>query len=117
MITWPSDLPQCFLRDNFTFELPNNSIRTDMDSGATFQRPRYTGIPQVYEGSMLFTPEQLESFRSFWREDMVYGTQELEWRDPVTGEKGVFRFVSDDTPKVQRDSARKWRVTFKVERL
>ncbi len=72
MPTWPSTLPTP-LRDQYSFELVDGVIRTNMESGKPRVRRTFTDTPVRASVRWRFTEAQLAVFESFHKNDLDEG--------------------------------------------
>ncbi len=72
MAAWPSTLPKPRIQ-NYTGTTELAFIRTDFDSGFARQRQRFTAVPHYRQVQWLFSPEQMEIFKDFFKDDIGYG--------------------------------------------
>ncbi|MEN6621305.1 MAG: hypothetical protein ABFD50_07140 [Smithella sp.] len=70
MATWPTNLPNP--SSNYSLDPVDQTIRTDMESGAARARRRTTARNDKVTVSWLFTDAQLDIFRT-WFEDATTG--------------------------------------------
>ncbi len=99
-IAWPSDLPQTYNKDDFTYTKQSGTIRTDMDSGPPKVRRRFTAVSTFYTLSMIMTKTQFDSFETFFESTLKFGTLQFYAIDPLDVESVMeARFmVGSDTP-------------------
>lgn len=118
MATWPSTLPQRPLRDGYQEQLETVVLRTSMDQGPAKQRKRFTAAVKPYDVSFLMTKTQLETFISFYEDDISYGSIVFDFPEPRTGVVHEFRMdLSKGAPKITPFSSEKLQVSFSVEKM
>lgn len=85
MTTWPSDLPQFFMRENYSEKLPNNLARSQTDVGPAKVRRRSTSNVGEMGGSMFMTIAQLATLREFHDVTLSQGAHAFEFPDQYGG--------------------------------
>ena len=116
-IDWPYSLPQSVLIDDFESELPEGSIRVDMDSGPAFQRQRYTAAPEQFSTSFIMSREQLNTFLTFYKTSTAHGSLPFNWKHPITGAPAKVQFVVGEQPTYEILSHRSLKVSAVFEVL
>jgi hypothetical protein len=113
---WPASLPQSVLIDGFESEVPEGSIRVDMDSGPAFQRQRYTAAPEQFAAEFIMTIAQYKTFMNFYKTSTAHGALPFNWKHPITGDPTEVRFVVGQQPSYEILSGTLLRVsaTFEV---
>lgn len=71
-MTWPTTLPLP-KASGYGIETTNQTIRTDMESGAARVRRRSTAAPDQITLGFVFDKAQMAEFRSFWETDFLNG--------------------------------------------
>jgi len=92
MATWPGTLPQA-LHLGATETAQKAFLRTQMDAGPYKQRGRFTAAVRYLSGTMLLTQAQRQTFDTFYRSTLGYGSDAFDWHDPVDGSVVSMRFV------------------------
>jgi len=93
MESWATGLPQniflgCSIGDD------ESRVITQMDSGPTTVRKRFTSFTQTVSAPIIFTGAELKIFYTFYRTTINQGTDSFRWKNPVTDESVTFRFKS-----------------------
>jgi len=91
MDTWPGTLPQKLSADT-TVQDDESRATTDMDSGPSSVRNRFTAITQTVKGSMVLTGAQLTTFDTFFRTTIKHGSISFSWIHPFTESTVTIRF-------------------------
>lgn len=91
MADWPAGLPQRLLEGATVVDDESRAI-SDMDSGPSSVRNRFTAITQTAKGSMVLTGAQLETFYTFFRTTLKHGSLSFNWIHPFTEDACVIRF-------------------------
>ena len=73
MPTWPSTLPTP-LRDQYSFEAMEGTVRTEMESGKPRVRRAFTDTPMRANVKWRFTQAQLAIFETFHKHTLDEGT-------------------------------------------
>lgn len=71
--TWPSTLPQTFQQQSFTENSVSGVVRTEMDTGFAKTRLRFTATPDMWQGEMVLTKEEVATFKTFFKNDIAWG--------------------------------------------
>jgi len=79
---WPTSLPQKPLVDGYSREVPNNVIRSSMDTGSDKVRKRGNGKPQVVKATYAMTAAQRDTLETFIRDSIAYGAICFNWPHP-----------------------------------
>lgn len=92
--TWPVTLPQRIPEEGYSEQSPDNVLRTQMSYGPMKTRRRGTAAPTPITVELDLTPEQWDTFLSFWVETIFYGAVPFEWVHPRTREPAMFIAIS-----------------------
>lgn len=75
---WPAGLPYRLMRDDFQGSSPDNDpMSTPMEGGNIRMRPVGSVPVATIQGSVYWTDEQFEQFKTFWRTTLRRGTVEF----------------------------------------
>lgn len=114
MATWPAlPFPQVPDRDGFEETAPKLGLSTEMDTGPSKQRKRFTAGVRPMTIMLRLTQAEVEQFDAFYLE--AVGTI-WDWVRPRDGSARRYRFVGDP-PKYRNPGGDLWTVTFKVEEM
>lgn len=94
---WPTQLQQFFSQENFTFELDDGVIRTDMEIGPQKTRRRYTKGVDRLSASILATSAEYSIFYSFYDTTLAGGSLPFTFEHPITKVPADFRFRGKPT--------------------
>lgn len=117
---WPATLPQRPLADSFEERWGATVLRTQMDTGAAKQRPRYSAAVEPLQVSYRMTPAQVETLRAFVRDTLAGGALPFEMTHPRTGATVTVRIVAGpDGPVTLRpwQAGVRWIAALKLEIL
>lgn len=112
---WPTTLPQILRLFTYAASMQDGSVRTAMDAGPDFVRPRFTRVTEYKSGDMIMTSAQLAIFRTFYQTTLLNGSQWFDWLHPETGAAAEFRFMAP--PTWRPVSGDKWQVEMAFEVL
>ena len=115
MATWPSSLPQNIEVRGLNIGLPDGSVRTDMDSGPSFSRQRFTAAPEPFSGQVTLDETQYQTLRDFYVTGLSHGALNFDWQHPITKNAAELRFRS--APRVSAISGKLLRVSLELEVL
>lgn len=79
---WPSSLPQRPLVDGYKRTLPNNLIRSSMDTGSDKVRKRGRFKPQVINATYVLTNTQRNALETFVHNSIAEGAICFNWPHP-----------------------------------
>jgi hypothetical protein len=98
MVDWPSTLPQNMLLDEYSSGMPENTLRSSMDTGPAKVRRRSSAQPKRRVGKIFVTDDELDDFKDWYTDDIVDGSLRFDWVDPDDGVTAVeMRFVEAPT--------------------
>ena len=115
---WPTSLPQKPLVDGYKRTLPNNLIRSSMDTGSDKVRKRGRFKPQLINCSYVLTNAQRNELERFVKDDIAEGAICFNWPHPELNKlvrarlKASQEGILDFSP--YKDTAR-WVVTLNLE--
>jgi len=92
MAVWPATLQQALNSGDFSLSVQDPTIRSEIDVGPVKQRPRYTATPEIISGSITVNRDEFNTFYSFWKNDLMFGSISFDWIHPITGEVCSARF-------------------------
>lgn len=82
-ITWPSSLPQNNVNSNFSTSPNNGILRTEMSTGYSKVRRRFTKVYRRYTVSYEIDREQYYTFMTFFEYDLGWGVLNFNLPDPL----------------------------------
>ena len=101
-ITWPATtLPQKLQHQGFSITPVSNSVRTKVESGPVYQRPRYSTTVETVVGSIIVTPTQATAFWTFYNTTLGGGSLRFNWKHPVSGVAAVCQFNTEEPPAMK----------------
>jgi len=115
---WPTALPQKPLVDGYKRTLPNNLLRSSMDTGSDKVRKRGRFKPQVVSASYVLTATQRNTLEDFVRNSIAEGAICFNWPHPELNKlvrarlKAGSEGILDFSP--YKDTTR-WAVTVTLE--
>lgn len=95
---WPAELPQKFDEGGFSEVFGNNVITTEMDSGPSKRRRRFTAAVDKIVGKMYMTQAQVNTFETFYRTTCADGSIDVEMLHPRKGTSVILQW--DGAPKL-----------------
>ena len=123
MATWPSDLPQYFEADSYSYEPGSGVIRTAMDAGPPKVRRRFTAVYNIHRGAMVMSRTQFTTyFQPFIDVTIGGGALAFDFPNPIDdGETTIearFLFATGQPPYIATPfSAENLMVSFALEEL
>ena len=105
MATWPSDLPQYFEADSYSYEPGSGVIRTQMDAGAPKVRRRFTAVYNIHRGAMVMSRTQFTTyFQPFVDTTLGGGVLNFDFPNPIddgdTTLDARFHFATGQPPYI-----------------
>ena len=88
MPAWPMNLPQLPF-DGVTAQDKDAVLRTQMDSGPSTRRNRFTAHTQILTMPMVLTGIERADFDFFYRTDLKNGALAFDWVDPADDSQTV----------------------------
>ena len=79
---WPSSLPQKPQKEGYRRVLPNNLIRSSMDTGSDKVRKRGRYKPQVVSATYVLTDAQRNTLETFIHDSIAEGAICFNWPHP-----------------------------------
>lgn len=96
---WPISLQQKINSDNFSLDIGDVTIRTDMEVGPPKVRARATRGTDTYAVSIWVKKgTEYTTFINFYKTTLANGTKTFEFINPITEVNEIFRFIG--TPKI-----------------
>jgi len=115
---WPTSLPQKPLVDGYKRVLPNNLIRSSMDTGSDKVRKRGRFKPQEISASYVLTAAQRNTLENFVHNSLAEGAICFNWPHPELNKLVRARLKASQDGILEfspyRDTTR-WSVTLKIE--
>lgn len=99
--SWPAGLPQEFLSRGFSWAPKSNAVRSDVDQGPAYQRPRYTTNRVEFTAMIVVDKAQLDAFTNWYLDNLAGGALPFTHDHPLTGDSVVMRFDISEEPQVQ----------------
>jgi len=99
-LSWPSTLPQAFLLNGFNLAPTNSAIKSDTDSGPSYQRPRFSVSMDTLKGSMAMSKDQVSLFWTFYNTTLMMGALQFTMSHPFSGVTLTFQFDTSQPPQV-----------------
>jgi len=113
---WPNTLPQCLEISSYGETFGAGAVRTEMDAGPAFQRPRFTAVVEPISGSITVDAAQYATLKQFWT-DTGQGAVPFDWVHPVTQAAALVRFNDRTPPKISAPSGTLFQVAISIEVL
>jgi phage-related protein len=104
---------------NFTVEHEDPSIRSDMEGGYVYSRPRFTRTPRRTwtSGFTYIKPQGKSDLEAFWQ-TVKGGSDLFQWRNPSDGTDIIVRFKGPLKFTYRGNGSNKrWDVQFTVEEV
>lgn len=105
-ITWPMSLPRCPLIEGYN-ESPQDSKLSSMpDQGAAKIRRRFTSTPTNVTEQYSLTREQINSFISFYENDLEGGVNRFSKYNPTLNTYKIYRFAPGSVYQFEANGVR-----------
>ena len=98
MPAWPAGLPQFVLRNGYEEGFKDLALRSQMDSGATKRRKRFTDGPEPNMFPIELTDAELDIFKTFLYDTIAGGALSFTKEHPRTLVTETFAFKSNPKP-------------------
>jgi hypothetical protein len=112
---WPAGLQQFFSEENFSLQLDDGTLRSDMDVGPQKVRRRYTKGVDVLTVSIWLTSSEYTIFYNFYDVTIAGGTLPFTFEHPITGLPADFRFRGQ--PRISSIGGGNFTAQFELEIL
>lgn len=117
---WPLVLPQETFKDGYSREIPDQTIRSDMDTGPAKVRYRGGHMPETVSMTLVLTEEQRDALVDFATETTKGGALPFEFPNPENPQQYVLaRFVPASNKTLfsisQYQNSIKWQIAIKLE--
>lgn len=98
---WPPGLNNTVDQKSYTESLANNITSSDFDIGPPQIRRRSTGAPVPISMSILCTTAQVATFKGFYKDTLISGSQRFEWEMPIEKTDVVMLFNPSAQPSIK----------------
>lgn len=115
MATWPVALPTAPIADGYQEIMPDNVIRSQMDTGYPKVRKRSTAAPYRLRLQYNMTASQVTTLVTFFETTLEYGVDTFTMNHPRTGSSETFRILSP--PEISIADGVNYRVQINMEQL
>lgn len=102
MAEWPASLPKQPIVDAMSFADEPNFVEFKPDVGRGQRHKRYTADRMPIEAAIALTAQQVETMRSFYRNDCASGTMSFTMIDWLNGT--ARRFTWETPPRFDRST-------------
>lgn len=82
MAAWPVTLPQCALASGYEESPQSQVLRSQMDAGPAKTRRRFTAGTTDVAFAVNLTPDQVETFETFYDSDIAAGSLPFDIEHP-----------------------------------
>ncbi|NNG04360.1 MAG: hypothetical protein HKM95_09700 [Inquilinus sp.] len=115
MPVWPAALPQDVLIAGYSEEVPETTIRTQMDAGPAKVRRRFSAGVRKFAVTVALTRAQVQILDDFYLTDLQGGALRFDWTHPRTLAAVQFRFLT--APRYASQSQIDWLAQLQLEVL
>lgn len=98
METWPTSLQTILNSANFSYELGDTLIRSDMDVGPTKVRRRFSKGIEKLNTQIWIVRSLYNTFYNFYNTTLNGGVKSFQYNHPITATPTEFRFSG--VPKI-----------------
>lgn len=106
-------LPINFEYNSFNETQQDGSVETNMDTGPSKKRRRFTSVTEAYGGSMTMDSSQKAAFKTFFQSILKQGSLTFNFPNPVSTGTIEVRLIG--TPKYKALENSYWSIMFTVE--
>jgi hypothetical protein len=89
---YPTTLPQFVLEQGYAEKFQSQTVESGMDTGPMKSRRRFSRAIREFSITLELTPQQRETFETFWLTTLRGGALPFEWVHPLTRVATTFRF-------------------------
>ena len=112
--TWPGTLPQKMQSDGYSESKSDGRLKSEMDAGPPFFRPRFTTTITSFSGNMIMTTAQVATLETFYDTTLTVGVSLFDFPHPRTGATIEVRFSGPYT--VGNIGGEEYQVNMQLER-
>lgn len=112
MNTWPATLPERFSR-NFDTTDVDTLLRSEMDTGPSKVRRRFTGNIEQIQTTINLTEAQVDILKSFYRNTLGGGVLPFKHLYPTSNALVEYRFMSP--PSITHVGGLAWSASLQLE--
>lgn len=98
---WPQNVPQDFRRDGFVLTADPNAVRSEVEQGPAFQRPRYSTTTERIQGEIVMSGTEVSNFMTFYNDTLSQGAKRFNKAHPITGDTEVMQFDVMQPPRYE----------------
>lgn len=99
MPTWPGTLPVRPLEQGYEETMRESQVRSSIDGMPIVQRQRSPGYSKPMSLTFELTSDQLDTFQTFYRSTLGFGSVSFDFTHPRTGASVSMRFIGGQPPK------------------
>jgi len=113
---WPVILNGLVEQNGYIEEMADNlnSTSTKFDIGPPQVRRRSTGAPVLISLTILCTSTQVTTFKTFYKDTLLGGSQRFEWVQPVSKTPVIMLFETDSRPAIRPAGGVMYRVALSL---
>ena len=97
MAVWPVSLPALSVVNDYTEEIAERALRTEMDQGPAKVRRLTNAMPDKLKFTQLLTKDQVATLDAFYKTTLVGGSTSFTDTHPRTGASVSLRFTKPPT--------------------
>ncbi len=116
MAAWPASLPDFALQQGYVEGFRNIVQRSEMSSGATKRRKRFTDAPRIMDIVVPLTSAEVDIFIDFYENDIADGALSFTKTHPRLNTTQTFVFRADLDPLIT-EGGDNYLLTLKLEIL
>lgn len=113
MITWPSNVPECPLLEDYKRDEVDSRLISKVDAGLNKIRRRYSAVPINVTESFIMNKTQYSVFRDWYDNVVKGGSLVFSKHDPLSDTDREYRFVG--VPSYAPVGGRYIKVTLQLE--
>lgn len=106
MPTWPVSIPQKPVKGSWSRQPQTNVVGFMPDVGPPIQRRRSSVKTFSASGSFVMTQTQVNTFETFFQDDLEDGSLSFDWDHPETDAATSWRVLSYDVSDIGADKRR-----------
>lgn len=115
---WPTGLPQKPIANQWVGGPQKNKVSFQPELGPTIDRRRGSAAGEVFQATFdVITDAGLQTFKDFFRTDLLDGVLAFQWVDPIDGDTANWKFIDDPPYQVRSGRYQYHQISFKLLKL
>lgn len=121
-VAWPSTVPNKFDKGSYNYEPQSGIITSEMSTGYSKKRRRFTAVSKYHNGSIILTTAEKEDFETWFYSTAGFGTEDFIFPNPQNISVNITARFNNGTGEapytLQQDGdTLDWVLSFNLEEL